>query len=152
MTTGWGAALLIFVLAVGTGTASAAPNVADIQLVATHQLNEDEIFRLRAVMQDAKSQRRPSPVTSIVSGSIDEAAAHFDAQPGMHAILVAHDFSARDFTIAVLSLSRTVMMAHSGGSGPNVDLYRTHRDDVDSALNLTASGPDFRPAKPDEQR
>ena len=148
MTSRKAAALTFLVLSLGAGTVLAAPNQADMQLVATHELSEDELSRMQAVLQDAKSQSKRSPVNAIVSGSINEAAAKFDAQPGMHAILAAHDFTARDFTIALLSLSRTVMMAHSGGSGPNVDLYQHHRADIDSALNMTASGPDFRPVNP----
>jgi hypothetical protein len=138
MTRELGIALTIVALVLSCGTAVAGFGAADQATLAKHVLTEDELNRLAAVMEDAKAHGHAPSVNMAGAASLDALAASADKQPGVHALLAAHGFAARDYVVAALTTARTAMMAQTGaGTGtPNVAFYRAHQAQIDRMMDL----------------
>lgn len=140
-----GIALTIVALTLACGTAAASFDAADQATLAKHVLTENELSRLTAVMEDAKAHGHAPSVNMAAAGSLDALAAKADKEPGVHALLASHGFTARDYVVAALTTVRTAMMARTGaGTGtPNVAFYRAHQAQIDRMMDL---GPSASPA------
>jgi hypothetical protein len=141
MTRHLGIALTIVALALACATAAAGLNSADQATLAKHVLTEDELNRLSAVMEDGKAHGHEPSVDLAGASSLDALAAKADKEPGLHALLAAHGFTARDYVVAALTTARTAMMAQMGtGTGtPNVAFYRAHQAKIDRMMDLGAA-------------
>jgi hypothetical protein len=138
MTRQLGIALAIVAWVLGCGTAAASLDVADQATLAKHVLTEDELNRMIALTKDAKGRNHGPSVDMSDVGSLEALAAKADKQPGAHALLAAHGFTAREYLVAVLTTARTVMAARMGGGAgtPNVAFYRAHQAQMDRMMNL----------------
>jgi hypothetical protein len=138
MTRQLGITLAFVVLAFGCGTAAAGFNAADQATLTKHVLTEDELNRLAAVMEDAKVHGHEPSVNVVGVGSLEALAVKVDQQPGVHALLAAHGFTARDYVVAALSTARAAIMAQTGaGAGTaNVAFYRAHQARIDRMMDL----------------
>ena len=133
-------ALMVAAVALGSETAAAAGlDTADQATLAKHVLTEDELNRLAAVMDDAKARGRAPSVNMVGVSSLDELAARTDKEPGVHDLLAAHGFTARNYVVAALTTARTAMTARMGGGAgtPNVAFYRAHQTQIDRMMNLS---------------
>ena len=150
MTRQLGIALTIVALTLGCGTAAASFDAADQATLTKHVLTEDELNRLTAVMEDAKAHGHAPSVNMTGADSLDALAAKADKEPGVHALLAAHGFTARDYVVASLTTARTAMMAQTGaGTGtPNVAFYRAHQVQIDRMMDL---GPGAAPAADNDE-
>ncbi|HWM70813.1 MAG TPA: hypothetical protein VNO35_29855 [Steroidobacteraceae bacterium] len=128
--------IALTILALGCVTAAAGFDAADQTTLAKHVLTEDELNRLMAVMEDAKGHGHAPSVNMAGAGSLDALAAKVDTEPGIHALLAAHGFTAQDYVVAALTTARTAMMAQMGAGNPNVAFYRAHQAQIDRMMDL----------------
>ena len=83
-------------------------------------------------------------------GSIDQAAAHYDAQPGVHAMLASHDLTAREMVLGMMTLTGAAMqdlrrqhpqaMAEGGMpvSAANMAFYEAHKAQLHQHMQAVA--------------
>jgi uncharacterized protein YdbL (DUF1318 family) len=133
--------LAIVALSIGCGNASASLNATDEATLAQHVLTENELNRLAAVMADASVHGQGASINMAGTESLESIAAQVDAQPGAHALLASHGFTAKEYVVTVLSTLRVAMNARTGRttSAPNAAFYRAHQAQIDRMMSLGPS-------------
>ena len=135
--------LTIVALGLSCGSASTSLNATDEATLAKHVLTENELNRLAAVMEDAKAHGQGASVNMTGADSLESIAARVDAEPGAHALLASHGFTAKEYVVTVLSTLRVAMEAQTGraSSNPNAAFYRAHQAQIDQMLDMGPSTP-----------
>jgi hypothetical protein len=130
--------LMVVTLMLGCGSAWASLSSTDEATLAQHVLNEDELNRLAALMEDAKVHGQGASVNMTDANSLDSVAARVDAEPGAHTLLASHGFTAREYVITVLSTLRVAMKAQMGEATntPNAAFYRAHQSQIDRMMDM----------------
>jgi hypothetical protein len=116
---------------------------ADKALVHSYTLTEATVAKAKAVERDAKAHHVDLKLFGSDSDnlSVDAAAAKLDARPGAHALLAAHDLSARELVLTSLATAGALMtlqlantpyaskLDRSQVNSANVDFVRQHMAD-----------------------
>jgi hypothetical protein len=133
----------IVALTLGWGNASASLNATDEATLVKHVLTESELDRLAAVMTDAKAHGQGASVNTTGANSLDSLAARVAAEPGAHALLASHGFTAREYVVTVLTTLRTAMNAQMGRetNTANAAFYRAHKAKIDGMMDMGPGTP-----------
>lgn len=126
-----------------------APSPADVQAMQSFTLDADFLQRYVAVQDEsARDICRLGMVNLFKEGdrikSLDEAARHYDAQPGVHAMLARHGVSARQMVLGMATLvsaaaqdlkethpaAARYITAEGHVSAQNMAFYRAHKAEL----------------------
>jgi hypothetical protein len=128
--------------------ADSALSPADAAALHSFQLSEDFLQRYMAAGDEiAKDPCRLGMVDLLKQGdrpgSIDQLASHYDAQPGVHAMLARHGLSAREMVLGMVTLTGAAVEelrklhpeAVQGGDGSmvsasNLRFYDAHKAQI----------------------
>lgn len=125
-------------------------SAADKAAFENFRLNEDFLDKYKAVEDNIAEDPCKLGMIDMLKGktkatSLDEGAAHWDAKPGVHAMLARHDVTARQMLLGMMTLMSAAMQdlaathpkmaAHMHSEGPktdaaNVAFYKAHQADI----------------------
>ena len=141
--------------AVGTAAAADAPSAADVAAIRGFTLNDTFLQHYLDANDDiARDPCRLGMIDLLkhgdTFGSIDQAAAHYDAQPGVHAMLARHGLTAREMVLGMVTLSSAAVqdvrkqhpqaMAEGGlpVSASNMAFYEAHKAQLHQHMQSVA--------------
>lgn len=153
MTSGVLTALLTFALSVAAAPPVHAsdtghtPSTADIAAYRNFKLTDEFFDRYMAVEDDIAKDPCRLGMIGMLAGeyknmSLDEAAAHWDTKPGVHAMLASHDITAKQMILGFGTLMSAAFQdlaqkypKMSDGNGPqvseaNMAFYRSHKAEI----------------------
>lgn len=149
--------LLALLLSATSGAAFAAdaPSAADIAAMRSFTLDETFLQHYMDASDDiARDPCRLGMIDLLKGGdsftSIDQAAAHYDAQPGVHAMLASHDLTAREMVLGMMTLTSAAVQdmrkqhpqAMAEGSLPvssaNMAFYEAHKAQIHQHMQSVA--------------
>ncbi|GAB2592378.1 hypothetical protein ISP15_14565 [Dyella jejuensis] len=114
---------------------------ADRAAVHDYTLTDAAYRKLLDTARDAKANKVKIDILDPGAHSLDETAAHLNADPGVHALLDRHGLTARDFLLgeyALLGAEFAVKYAGQPGfdasmaNPANIALYRRHEAEIDA--------------------
>ena len=141
--------------AVGTAAAADAPSAAAVAAIRGFTLNDTFLQHYLDANDDiARDPCRLGMIDLLkhgdTFGSIDQAAAHYDAQPGVHAMLARHGLTAREMVLGMVTLSSAAVqdvrkqhpqaMAEGGlpVSASNMAFYEAHKAQLHQHMQSVA--------------
>lgn len=101
---------LLITAASGPALAADAPSAADIAAIRGFTLNDTFLQHYLDASDDIAHDPCQLGMVDLLKGndafnSIDQAAAHYDAQPGVHAMLGRHELTAREMILGMMTLT-----------------------------------------------
>ena len=132
-----------------------APSAADVAAIRGFTLNDTFLQHYLDANDDiARDPCRLGMIDLLkhgdTFGSIDQAAAHYDAQPGVHAMLARHGLTAREMVLGMVTLSSAAVqdvrkqhpqaMAEGGlpVSASNMAFYEAHKAQLHQHMQSVA--------------